>query len=700
MTRAARRGKPFRRPKAHARAAALPVVLLILIVTCMLGLSAADLAVLDGKALHNAYDQEMAFQAAEAGLRDAELDIAGSPDAARSRSALFSADSAAGFTAACSGEGGIGLGLCLGAAEGAAPAWRQADFLAGDNGASSASAFPTVPYGSFTGRRMQTGTGALPVRPPRYLIELLADSAPGANADMAGLRYLYRITAMGFGAQETTQVMLQSFYRKESGVDGVAINETSVTGYIAGTIASSDVQPTAGSAMSATLGAVEMRQGMTQQEMVQEVMLPDPGAEGPAGVCPPLALPSALPVTRINAGPPGQAGRALLLSGLADGAPGLEAYDAANPERALFRFTAQDDPAIGSVSGAPVAALLQVEAGGNPAAYRRFAVVPGAGALFLLALDKDPLAPWQAGSNYFRLELPPGEDGAPSPLARPALLPDGGGAVRRAYAGDRQGRLWRFEFSPGWTRGGAAPPLLLFQASGPAGEPQPVSTRPALAFAPGGILVLFGTGDMHAVAPGIQSFYGIRDGAKLTGPVDRGSLSPRSLSDAGEGRLRIAGPSLRYEHSGKERQGWVIDFPQSGRSGERSVTDPVMLEGRLIFRTWIPASEDCGAGQMRTYVLDPLSGLTIGEQPTGSPSPAARPEPLLLVRTGIEAGVPDAFGRRMVRTTYAIRPPAAGAQVAGSAAAPMEAFSTETPAGRLAWREVSSHEALRQGLRP
>ena len=113
--------------------------------------------------------------------------------------------------------------MCLDAAGTTAPAWRQADFLAGavaGSGIAAVPTIPTVPYGSFTGRHLQTGGGPLPAHPPRYLIELLADSAPGAGADRDGLRYLYRITAMGFGARETTRVMLQSFYRKQDGASG------------------------------------------------------------------------------------------------------------------------------------------------------------------------------------------------------------------------------------------------------------------------------------------------------------------------------------------------------------------------------------------------------------------------------------------------------------------------------------------------
>lgn len=70
-------------------------------------------------------------------------------------------------------------------------------------------------YGTFTGRQYPTGSGLTPARKPRYLIELLPDSSNGRSASNdAAKRYLYRITAIGFGPNDTTRAMVQSIYRK------------------------------------------------------------------------------------------------------------------------------------------------------------------------------------------------------------------------------------------------------------------------------------------------------------------------------------------------------------------------------------------------------------------------------------------------------------------------------------------------------
>jgi type IV pilus assembly protein PilX len=195
---------------AHARCqndetgAALVVVLSILIVVLLLGASAAQMALQGEKAARGERDRHLAFQAAEAALMDAENDIEGRPGAP-GRSAMFAPDSALGFVDGC-GIGSVDLGLCLPAPQGMAPTWQAVDLA-------DAGGLHFVPYGRFTGATMQTGNGLLPARAARYIIELLRYLQPGQDAGTAN-NYFYRITALGFGARETTQVVLQTYYRK------------------------------------------------------------------------------------------------------------------------------------------------------------------------------------------------------------------------------------------------------------------------------------------------------------------------------------------------------------------------------------------------------------------------------------------------------------------------------------------------------
>lgn len=192
--------------------ATLVYVLCLLVIILLLGISAAQMALQGEKAARGERDRQIAFQAAEEALVDAQNDIEGLPGAP-GRSSLFAPGSAAGFADGC-GEGGA-LGLCLPAAPDAPALWLSTDLDGADAGSRA------VPYGQFTGAVMQTGQGFLPSRRPRYLIELLPFHPPGAQATamaggMATESYVYRITAIGFGAQESTQVVLQSYYRKQA----------------------------------------------------------------------------------------------------------------------------------------------------------------------------------------------------------------------------------------------------------------------------------------------------------------------------------------------------------------------------------------------------------------------------------------------------------------------------------------------------
>jgi Tfp pilus assembly protein PilX len=187
--------------------AALLTALFVLVAILVIGVSAAHTALNAEKSARNERDRHIAFQAAEAGLTDAERDIEGGADPGSARAALFDSGSALGFAEGCGrGPNSVNLGLC--ACVQPAPAWQAAE-LAAPDGADSA----TTPYGKFTGAVLPTGGGALPARAPRYVIELMPLARAGEDAGQRAAN-LYRVTAIGFGVRPSTQVVLQSFYRK------------------------------------------------------------------------------------------------------------------------------------------------------------------------------------------------------------------------------------------------------------------------------------------------------------------------------------------------------------------------------------------------------------------------------------------------------------------------------------------------------
>jgi len=189
---------------------ALLTTLVLPVAVLVIGISAARLALHGEKAARGERDRQMAFQAAEEALMDAENDIEGSKSAP-GRSAMFAPDSALGFVDGCgAGAASANLGLCLRDVDEGTPVWKRVDLA--DDGAGSHS----VPFGQFTGAAMPTGEGFLPFKRPRYVIELLPYAAQGEDA---GVRqsFFYRVTAIGFGSAPGSEVVLQSVYRKQIG---------------------------------------------------------------------------------------------------------------------------------------------------------------------------------------------------------------------------------------------------------------------------------------------------------------------------------------------------------------------------------------------------------------------------------------------------------------------------------------------------
>lgn len=191
--RAATAGR-FRQVRSRQRGAVLVTVLFLVFALLTISLSGTQAVLAAARSARAEGDRLVAHAAAEAALLDAEADIDGAAGPASPRSALFAGTDA--FPERCDGAGER-VGLCRQALPPAAPAWQSVD-LAGDAG---------TEYGRFSGRMLPLGAGPLPARAPRYLIELL----PGPGA-----KRLYRITALGFGADASTLVVLQSYYRRAS----------------------------------------------------------------------------------------------------------------------------------------------------------------------------------------------------------------------------------------------------------------------------------------------------------------------------------------------------------------------------------------------------------------------------------------------------------------------------------------------------
>jgi Tfp pilus assembly protein PilX len=186
---------------AHARQGGITLLMALFVVLALslLSLATARIAFDGARAARAERDRQLAFQAAEAGLADAEHDIEGGANPASLRAQLFHDDGAIAFASGC-GTGADNIGLCA-FSSAAPPAWQTVD------------AGATAVYGAFTGAILPRG-GPLPLAPPRYVIERLPlvrageDASGGPHGPV-----VFRITAFGYGAQPDTLVVLQSVYR-------------------------------------------------------------------------------------------------------------------------------------------------------------------------------------------------------------------------------------------------------------------------------------------------------------------------------------------------------------------------------------------------------------------------------------------------------------------------------------------------------
>ncbi len=198
--------------RAH-RGVSLVIVLMILVIVSIIGVSGIQISMMGERSARNDRDAQIAWQAAESALIDAEFDIEGQPaSSSAKRNAVFTRGKTdiAKFVADC-GTSDQSKGLCaLNQGASQKPAWLTVDFTATDNSA------PTTAFGTFTGRSFPSGArGVQPTRPPRYVIEAIPDPENARNKAPGDpdFNYIYRITAMGFGPNAETQAVLQTLYR-------------------------------------------------------------------------------------------------------------------------------------------------------------------------------------------------------------------------------------------------------------------------------------------------------------------------------------------------------------------------------------------------------------------------------------------------------------------------------------------------------
>jgi type IV pilus assembly protein PilX len=184
----------------------LILVMMVLAIVSLLGVAGIQIATMGERSARNDRDMQVAWQAAEAALVDAEFDIFG-PTASVRRSIFEQSNNISNFVTGCSNTGN-NVGLCLPSTVGR-PVWLTVDFTNTTNSAR------TTAFGTYTARTFSAGgLGTQPAQLPRYIIEAIPDTEQSdLTAKPPKYIYMYRVTAMGFGPRSNIQAVLQMIYR-------------------------------------------------------------------------------------------------------------------------------------------------------------------------------------------------------------------------------------------------------------------------------------------------------------------------------------------------------------------------------------------------------------------------------------------------------------------------------------------------------
>ena len=347
--------------------------------------------------------------------------------------------------------------------------------------------------------------------------------------------------------------------------------------------------------------------------------------------------------------------KTVLVGGLGSGGKAVYALDVTNPSSfyeanasdiVLWEFSAGDDieatnPSdvsdIGYSFSQPVIGLMR---------NGRWAAITGNGynsdsgvaTLFIIYLDADPSDGWDYGTDYIKISTEVGgpADADKNGLSSPSVVDSNSdGYVDRAYAGDLEGNMWAFNLSAedastwsvAYTDSGDSSPMPLFKATNAASANQPITVKPSVIRHPyqptitsanigsntsPNLMVLFGTGQYLTTGDisdtSTQSFYAVWDKGQALNQNDTGltrnNLTEQTITSGTAtnqtdvtARITTANEVPYHEINNTQRFGWFFDLDSaSATTGERVVTNAVVLNNTVFFTTYVPNTTICGAG--------------------------------------------------------------------------------------------------------
>ena len=310
----------------------------------------------------------------------------------------------------------------------------------------------------------------------------------------------------------------------------------------------------------------------------------------------------------------------ILVGSLGRGGKGVYALDVTNPsafassnvkwERSSTSATAANDN-MGMVLGAPV--LAKVRTGTTttkPAVVLGNGINSRSGKAALLVLDMD---------NGSVIREIPTDDTLDNGLSAPTgIYAADGKTLVFAYAGDRQGNVWKFDLTS--TNASSWSARKIFHAEKTAGSPQPITGGIASAKDPrtNKRWVFFGTGSYLTTADGNdagankQSMYGIIDDVGATDSAHtRTDLTARSVTVASDGSgeryfQKLTGTMMSGKH------GWYVDLSDNG---ERIVQNAQIDGSYLVTASMMPSGNSCSDATGSGYInaLTPFPDMSASD---------------------------------------------------------------------------------------
>ncbi|MEI6547144.1 MAG: PilC/PilY family type IV pilus protein, partial [Burkholderiales bacterium] len=190
--------------------------------------------------------------------------------------------------------------------------------------------------------------------------------------------------------------------------------------------------------------------------------------------------------------------------------------------------------------------------------------------------------------------------------------------ISMVYGGDRQGSLWRFDFSngtPANAKGFGSDGTALFTTGT---NTRPISAAPRLVPHPlGGMLIIFGTGKLYDNSDSLniasQSIYAIWDKPKYSS----GTVTTTQISNLTVATAADATRTIDTKVDWNSKMGWSLELKTKG---ERVISDPTADIGSLTVTSYAPSAalDPCdGGGMSYVYRFDFATGIVTAMQVSG-----------------------------------------------------------------------------------